>query len=297
MVAVATIGSAVIGAGASALASSKAAKAQTQAADKATQYAQQAAGQASQWYTNARDVGNQALQDFTGQAIDTQNAALPQLLGYYAGAYGNGQSQMAPYIGLGQSAAGAINDLYANPQNAQAWLAATPGYQFTLNQGLKAVQNSAAARGLGSSGAALKGAANYATGLADNTYQNQFGNLTSLLGTGQNAAGLLSNLGLQTASGAAGVQGQTAANVANMLTALGAGISGNYMNAAQGVGNALIGAGNTSGQAAYGAGNAQAGAALNTAQGITNAANNIAQYELMKTYLQPPQAMQTGGLY
>lgn len=52
----------------------------------------------------------------------------------------------------------------------------TPGYQFNLTQGLKAVQNSAAARGLGVSGAAQKGAANFATGLADSTYQNQFAN-------------------------------------------------------------------------------------------------------------------------
>lgn len=58
----------------------------------------------------------------------------------------------------------------------QAELEATPGYQFNLAQGLKAAQSSAAARGLGVSGAALKGAATYATGLADSTYQNQFNN-------------------------------------------------------------------------------------------------------------------------
>ncbi len=52
----------------------------------------------------------------------------------------------------------------------------TPGYQFTLDQGLKAVQNSYAAQGLGTSGAAMKGAADYAEGLASTTYQNQFKN-------------------------------------------------------------------------------------------------------------------------
>ena len=56
----------------------------------------------------------------------------------------------------------------------EAELVKTPGYQFALSQGLQAAQNSAAARGLGVSGAALKGAATFATGLADNTYQNQF---------------------------------------------------------------------------------------------------------------------------
>lgn len=51
-------------------------------------------------------------------------------------------------------------------------LESSPGFRFARDQGLKAVQNGYAARGLGVSGAALKGAARYATGLADTTYQN-----------------------------------------------------------------------------------------------------------------------------
>jgi len=64
----------------------------------------------------------------------------------------------------------------APPPMTQAQLEATPGYQFNLSQGLKAAQSAAAAKGLGVSGAALKGASTYATGLADSTYQNQFNN-------------------------------------------------------------------------------------------------------------------------
>ena len=60
------------------------------------------------------------------------------------------------------------------PQMTQAQLEQTPGYQFTLAQGLKATQSAAAARGLGVSGASLKGASTYATGLADKTYLDQF---------------------------------------------------------------------------------------------------------------------------
>lgn len=60
------------------------------------------------------------------------------------------------------------------PRMTQAELEQTPGYQFARSQGLQSVQNSAAARGLGVSGAAMKGAATFATGLADNTYQAQF---------------------------------------------------------------------------------------------------------------------------
>ncbi|HDR9033741.1 TPA: hypothetical protein QDB07_001198 [Burkholderia vietnamiensis] len=120
------------------------------------------------------------------------------------------------------------------PTAAQAQ--ATPGYQFTLTQGLKSVQNSAAARGLGTSGAALKGAANYATGLADSTYNDVFNRalstynanfgkaqttfqtnynsaannvnrLTNLVGSGQNAAATNGSLGAT-----------AAANIGNTLT-------------------------------------------------------------------------------
>lgn len=102
-----------------------------------------------------------------------------------------------------------------------AQLQQTPGYQFTLNQGLMATQNSFAAQGLGGSGAAIKGAANYAEGLAGTTYQQQFNNywtnlqnqfqdtlantqqvtntLTGVAGSGQNAAANLGAVGNQTA--------------------------------------------------------------------------------------------------
>lgn len=72
-------------------------------------------------------------------------------------------------------------DLNFNP--TQATLDNMPGYQFERDQGLAATQNSAAAKGLGVSGAALKAAAGYAQGLASTdltNYYNQYeGNLTN----------------------------------------------------------------------------------------------------------------------
>lgn len=55
----------------------------------------------------------------------------------------------------------------------QSALESTPGYRFTLDQGLKSTQNSFAAKGLANSGAALKGAAGFATGLANSTYEQR----------------------------------------------------------------------------------------------------------------------------
>jgi hypothetical protein len=57
-------------------------------------------------------------------------------------------------------------------QMTEDWLKQQPSYQWNLSQGLKAMQNSAAARGLGVSGASLRGAAQWGTGLADSTYKS-----------------------------------------------------------------------------------------------------------------------------
>jgi hypothetical protein len=77
---------------------------------------------------------------------------------------------------LAQSQSNAAQQLGQGPAG-QAQLEALPGYQFTLAQGLQANQNAMAAKGLGVSGAAMKGAATYATGLANQTYGDQFNRL------------------------------------------------------------------------------------------------------------------------
>lgn len=55
----------------------------------------------------------------------------------------------------------------------EATLRATPGYQFALREGLRAVDAANAARGSLFSGRGLQEAARYATGLADQTYGTQ----------------------------------------------------------------------------------------------------------------------------
>jgi hypothetical protein len=120
----------------------------------------------------------------------------------------------------------------------QATLEKTPGYQFNLTQGLKATQNAAAARGLGISGAALKGAANYATGLADSTYQNQFNNAVTNQANAFNR--LLSMSG----------QGQTAVEtLGNAGLGVGGNIAGNTIGAGNATAGGLVGAGNSLGNA------------------------------------------------
>ena len=89
------------------------------------------------------------------------------------------QTQMQPFINFGanwgipgyqaatQQFESAIPGLTA-PMTA-ADVQGTPGFQFMLDQGLKSTQAGYAAQGLGSSGAAIKGAGQYETGLASTT--------------------------------------------------------------------------------------------------------------------------------
>lgn len=89
----------------------------------------------------------------------------------------------------------ALNKLSAAPDfNANSMLT-EPGYQFGRDEGMKALTNSAAARGGLLSGAALKASTRYAQDYASTKYGEAFGRdainknrLASLAGVGQTAA-------------------------------------------------------------------------------------------------------------
>jgi len=166
----------------------------------------------------------------------------------------NAQGALNPFIAAGGTALGtyqaALPGLTA-PFSA-ANLAATPGYQFTLGQGLKSTQNAFAAQGLGSSGAALRGAGQFATGLAQGTYTQQLQNylqqnqqIANLLyqpvATGAGAAGTLA--GVEATLGGAGLGGAvtTGQGIASSL----AGLGNAYAGGATGVSGALTGGLNT----------------------------------------------------
>ena len=170
--------------------------------------------------------------------------------------------------------------------NQQQALANTPGYQFTLGQGLNSVQNTNAANGRGVSGNSLAGAANYATGLANNTFNQQLQN--SLTSQGQNFNQNLSGQGQQFSQAYSVPQlnaslnnqqyGQQSQNLYNPISALypsvqlaqnsAAGVGSAAQNYATNAGNAL-----TSGAAASAAG--QIGAANSLSGGFNGASNSL----------------------
>lgn len=230
----AIVGSAVVGAGASMIGSSNAASAQEQAANQASQT------QMAMYNQNRAD-----LAPFRAEGQNASNALM----------YGLGIGPNTPGLSTGGTSYGSL----AQPVIMnEATLQQTPGYQFNLNQGLKAVQNSAAARGLGMSGAALKGASSYATGLADSTYQNQFSNAVT------NATNTYNRL-----MGAS----QLGENAAAQTGAYGTQVGSNI------------------GQNIIGAGNAQAAGSIAGANAISGAASNLGNYYMTN------QLLNGGGLY
>ena len=216
MVAVAVIGAGAVGAASTAYSANKAAKAQTDAANKAADISMSMYDTTRGDLSPYRDIGGQSATDMSRRLADLT----------------------APIV------------------MDQATLEKTPGYQFTKEQGLKAVQNSAAARRLGTSGAGLKGAATFATGLADNTYQNQFANAVTNQTNAYNRLKGLIDVG-ENPSAQTGTFGQGAANTA-ASAAVGAGNA--QANAANATGNAITGALNNTGaylaKSLYGGGSA-----------------------------------------
>lgn len=121
--------------------------------------------------------------------------------------YNQTRADLSPFREAGAGALPALSNLATgNPAQVRSQLEQLPGYQFALYQGLKGTQSGYAARGLGSSGAALKGAAQYATGLADQTYGEQFNRLLSLGQLGANAAANQANASVQSGANIAGSQ-------------------------------------------------------------------------------------------
>ena len=93
-----------------------------------------------------------------------------------------------------EAAQNALNSAQAQPWNAgegygsllkpyqQSTFEEDPGYQFRLQEGNKAIENSAAARGMQLSGANLKGLQRFNSGLASQEYGNWFNRDQSLYG-------------------------------------------------------------------------------------------------------------------
>ena len=144
------------------------------------------------------------------------------------------RTDLAPYYGAGQQGLNALRyELGLGDQpEGYAGFQASPGYQFARDEGLSAVEGGAAARGGLYSGATMQALQERGTGLANQEYGNYVNRLTSLAGSGQNAAA-----GMGAANQAYSNQAGNALGAYGNAAAAGAIGVGNAVN--QGIGNYL----------------------------------------------------------
>ena len=188
--------------------------------------------------TDQADAARQAAQDtYTKQLQAARN--ISNFGDQYAQNFQNLSQSYAPYTQTGLSSNAALQRLISDPSS----LSSLPGYQFQLDQGINALDRSAAARGMLNSGRQSKDLLRFGQGLADSTYGSQLARLMALnqqgIGAtgaqvGTQAQGLQGQLGTrQTAyqgqygaaptigqgiTGAANAQGQGAANIFNLAS-------------------------------------------------------------------------------
>ena len=97
----------------------------------------------------------------------------------------------------------------------------TPGYDFQLQEGQKAIDRAASASGRLHSGATVKAGQRFAQGLADQSYNNHLNRLASLAGAGQVATGTAVNLGQSNANALSNLQLQKGNAQASSFNAIG----------------------------------------------------------------------------
>lgn len=189
----------------------------------------------------------------SSKAANAQKDASEAQIALQKDIYEDTTARFQPFYDQGLGFSDAYNyELFGGPAptvNGQEYqgFQATPGYQFQLQEGLDAIDNSAAARGMLFSGDTMKAAQSYGQGLANQEYNTYLNRLATGAQSGQAAAGNMANAG---------------ANYAQM----GSNALGNYGNAAAagwiGGTNALTGAlNNTMGLMNYQ--NAQSGGQAN----------------------------------
>jgi|SRR5580658_1024365 hypothetical protein len=180
--------------------------------------------------------------------LAAQNTGIDPATGFQTGAGGGFGSLLQGW-----------NQEFQAPTAAQA--AQTPGYQFALQQGENALQNSAAARGGLLSGNTAEALDQYSQGLASTNYQqtynnalnqyqtayNQFANnqantynrLAGIAGTGQTAANQLNSAGQSAANNVAGISATAGQQIGQSAQNAGAATASGYVGAANAINSGI----------------------------------------------------------
>lgn len=245
--------------------------------------AQQGATTSQNILNDQRNMNRVAVSPYTAGGREAMNQ-IGQLLGWgnletnggdddwrFANGTGGGPNQAAYTAQQGAAKNSLLNfsNMIASPEfarlNVPQSFEADPGYQFRYDQGMRALDRTAASKGKLLSGGQIKAAQEFNSGLASQEYGNwwnrytqgtQFNNAasqqeyTNKYGSFQNALNLMtgmSNSGQSAAAGQAGVNSGLATNTGNAFVnagisggnALGAGYAKGAENLASGIGSGI----------------------------------------------------------
>lgn len=110
------------------------------------------------------------------------------------------QQNLSPFINAGPGSVNSLQALLSGGPGTMAALQQTPGYQFTLDQGLQSIIDQRTATGGVGGGNTLKALMSYGSGLASGTYEQAVNNAYNLASLSENAAAGLGSIGQQSAS-------------------------------------------------------------------------------------------------
>jgi hypothetical protein len=232
-------------------------------------------------YMGSQNAAN-AQRDAANQSAATQQAIANQSIAAQKEMYQQGRTDLAPYREGGVNAQNQLMQLLGigGDTTAQGYgkyardfgmsdFTTDPGYQFRLEQGMRALNAGAAAKGMGMSGANIKGATEYGQNMGSQEYTNAFnryqtnraaqldplfklytGGQAAASGSATQAGNLGSNLG--TTYSNLGTNLGTAATNAGAAAAGGYVAGGNAINSTIGsLGNQYMNAQNAANQTSY----------------------------------------------
>ena len=146
------------------------------------------------------------LDSLTG-ASDFEDAANESSQGYadaQEGIYQAGQrsiNRFDPYSQMGTNGANALNSMY-NSDGSMNYdtFRNMPGYQFRMEEGQRAMDNSGASRGMSQSGAQMKALTKYGQGSADQGFNDWFNKQMQMSDRGMNAVSNQGNIDTRSAA-------------------------------------------------------------------------------------------------
>ena len=141
------------------------------------------------------------------------------------------QADQLPYLQQGQAAIGKLGSLMGGTDPFKDYLAKAglsggqfnqnnPQYQFLLKQGQQALDRSAAARGMGYSGAQMKAAQQFGQGLASQQYDKEYSRASDEFSNYYNRLAALAQGGQQAVQATGNQGAQYAQNASNTLASL-----------------------------------------------------------------------------